>query len=104
MRADIVKEWWWNCCRAKHSCKCLRNSTAGDVWNQGAKGRLATQDHQRSRENMLRSVGSPAKPLDANAYRTEPNTGSATLKLKTVAKKDGDKYLISGQKMYLNLL
>lgn len=30
---------------------------------------------------------------------TEPNTGLETLKLRTIAKKDGDSYLISGQKM-----
>lgn len=32
-------------------------------------------------------------------YRTEPNTGLDTLKLKTLAKRDGDDYVISGQKM-----
>ena len=30
---------------------------------------------------------------------TEPNTGLETLKLRTTAEKDGDGYLISGQKM-----
>ncbi len=30
---------------------------------------------------------------------TEPNTGLDTLKLRTFAKKDGDSYLVSGQKM-----
>lgn len=31
--------------------------------------------------------------------RTEPNTGLETLKLRTVAVKDGDSYRVSGQKM-----
>jgi alkylation response protein AidB-like acyl-CoA dehydrogenase len=31
--------------------------------------------------------------------RTEPNTGLETLKLRTLAKKDGDSYIVSGQKM-----
>jgi acyl-CoA dehydrogenase len=34
--------------------------------------------------------------------RTEPNTGLETLKLKTAAKKDGDSYLISGQKIWIS--
>jgi acyl-CoA dehydrogenase len=34
-------------------------------------------------------------------HRTEPDTGLETLKLKTQAKKDGNDYLISGQKMYV---
>ncbi|KAK3074811.1 hypothetical protein LTS18_014155, partial [Coniosporium uncinatum] len=33
---------------------------------------------------------------------TEPNTGLETLKLKTIAKKDGDDYLISGQKIWIS--
>lgn len=33
---------------------------------------------------------------------TEPNTGLETLKLKTVAKRDGDKYLVSGQKIWIS--
>ncbi|KAF1845434.1 acyl-CoA dehydrogenase NM domain-like protein [Cucurbitaria berberidis CBS 394.84] len=33
---------------------------------------------------------------------TEPNTGLETLKLRTVAKKDGDSYLISGQKIWIS--
>ena len=38
-------------------------------------------------------------------YRTEPNTGLETLKLRTVARRDGCHYFISGQKMcvYFNL-
>ena len=32
---------------------------------------------------------------------TEPNTGLDTLKLKTFAKREGDKYLISGQKIWI---
>jgi len=32
---------------------------------------------------------------------TEPNTGLDTLKLKTAAKRDGDSYLISGQKIWI---
>jgi acyl-CoA dehydrogenase len=35
------------------------------------------------------------------AHSTEPNTGLETLKLRTTAKRDGDDYLISGQKMYV---
>jgi acyl-CoA dehydrogenase len=35
-------------------------------------------------------------------YRTEPNTGLETLKLKTQAVKDGDDYLISGQKIWIS--
>ena len=30
---------------------------------------------------------------------TEPNTGLDTLKLQTKAEKDGDRYIVSGQKM-----
>ncbi|KAF2196668.1 isovaleryl-CoA dehydrogenase [Delitschia confertaspora ATCC 74209] len=33
---------------------------------------------------------------------TEPNTGLETLKLRTVAKKDGDSYFISGQKIWIS--
>ncbi|KAF2800168.1 acyl-CoA dehydrogenase NM domain-like protein [Melanomma pulvis-pyrius CBS 109.77] len=33
---------------------------------------------------------------------TEPNTGLETLKLRTSAKKDGDQYLISGQKIWIS--
>ncbi|KAF2193827.1 acyl-CoA dehydrogenase NM domain-like protein [Zopfia rhizophila CBS 207.26] len=33
---------------------------------------------------------------------TEPNTGLETLKLRTLAKKDGDHYLISGQKIWIS--
>ncbi|KAF2020898.1 acyl-CoA dehydrogenase NM domain-like protein [Aaosphaeria arxii CBS 175.79] len=33
---------------------------------------------------------------------TEPNTGLETLKLRTTAKKDGDSYLISGQKIWIS--
>ncbi|KAF1952481.1 acyl-CoA dehydrogenase NM domain-like protein [Byssothecium circinans] len=33
---------------------------------------------------------------------TEPNTGLETLKLRTLAKKDGDSYLISGQKIWIS--
>jgi len=33
---------------------------------------------------------------------TEPNTGLETLKLKTHAKKDGDSYLVSGQKIWIS--
>ncbi|KAH7383247.1 acyl-CoA dehydrogenase/oxidase [Pyrenochaeta sp. MPI-SDFR-AT-0127] len=33
---------------------------------------------------------------------TEPNTGLETLKLRTIAKKDGDSYLISGQKIWIS--
>ncbi|KAF2465523.1 acyl-CoA dehydrogenase NM domain-like protein [Lindgomyces ingoldianus] len=33
---------------------------------------------------------------------TEPNTGLETLKLRTVAKKSGDSYLISGQKIWIS--
>lgn len=32
---------------------------------------------------------------------TEPNTGLDTLKLKTVARKEGDKYIVSGQKIWI---
>lgn len=32
---------------------------------------------------------------------TEPNTGLETLKLKTIAKRDGDDYLVSGQKIWI---
>ena len=32
---------------------------------------------------------------------TEPNTGLDTLRLKTIAKREGDKYLISGQKIWI---
>lgn len=39
--------------------------------------------------------------MNADVYRTEPNTGLETLKLRTTATRDGDDYLISGQKMYL---
>lgn len=33
---------------------------------------------------------------------TEPNTGLETLKLKTTAKREGDEYLISGQKIWIS--
>ncbi|KAF2116174.1 acyl-CoA dehydrogenase/oxidase [Lophiotrema nucula] len=33
---------------------------------------------------------------------TEPNTGLETLKLKTTARKDGDSYLVSGQKIWIS--
>lgn len=35
----------------------------------------------------------------AHSHRTEPNTGLETLKLRTLATKDGESYSISGQKM-----
>ena len=35
--------------------------------------------------------------------RTEPNTDLETLKLRTFARRDGNEYVISGQKMYLTL-
>ena len=33
--------------------------------------------------------------------RTEPSSGLETLKLRTIARRDGDSYVISGQKMYV---
>lgn len=34
---------------------------------------------------------------------TEPNTGLETLKLRTTATREGDDYLVNGQKMYVEL-
>lgn len=59
---------------------------------------IAKFGNQEQQETML-------KPLIRGETRacfgvTEPNTGLETLKLKTIARRDGDSYVISGQKIW----
>ena len=62
----------------------------------------ASRPHLWQNQNLLWSVCSIHLSLISGCSfgcRTEPNTGLETLKLRTFAKKEGDSYSISGQKM-----
>jgi acyl-CoA dehydrogenase len=83
----------------------ISESGAGMAGAQSVHANVyATQPVVRFASPELRQKTLPG--LIAGEYRTcfgvtEPNTGLETLKLKTTARRDGDQYVISGQKTWI---
>src|SRR6266480_1524175 len=83
----------------------ISESGAGMAGAQSVHANVyATQPVARYASPELRQKTLPG--LIAGKYRTcfgvtEPNTGLETLKLKTTARRDGDQYVISGQKTWI---
>jgi acyl-CoA dehydrogenase len=64
-------------------------------------GTLLRHGSQEQKEKYLPKIASGELRLQAFGV-TEPNTGSDTTKLQTRAIRDGDRYIVSGQKVFIS--
>ncbi len=64
-------------------------------------GTLLRHGSTEQKEKYLPQIASGALRLQSFAV-TEPTTGTDTTKIKTVAKKDGDRYIVNGQKVWIS--
>src|SRR5690606_16711069 len=70
----------------------------GQMYNMGT---LLRHGSERQKREYLPRIASGELRLQSMAV-TEPTTGTDTTKLKTVAVKKGDRYVVNGQKVWIS--
>lgn len=94
-------DYWYSVCFFEELCRCRMSGLAMDVMVQSEIATpivaLLGTDEQKQEFLMPAIKGEQVAALGI----TEPSTGSDVANIKTIAKKDGADYLISGSKMFI---